>query len=300
MCSKNIYLPVGIILELGQWRVKIESIKDRGASCVVYDVVYYDVISSDRHKAYLKECLPKEIDLERTENNDLMPSSADDRRIFDKYKERFKKALAINTELRDCVETGNSSSFIINQYETNNTIYVLYAIINGKTYDQYCSEELGTTLKRCLSVAKIVSKIHKKGYLYLDLKPQNILVLPETEELISLFDFDSVIRKSDLSGNQNNQLSYTSRYASCELRRGQINKIGEWTDVYSLGMIIFEKVLNREFEATDLWNLKNIDLTVVRDKHPGIRVRIIVELQELLYKTLVPSVKTRYQSMDIV
>mgnify|MGYP000485473459 CR=1 FL=1 len=51
------------------------------------------------------------------------------------------------------------------------------------------------------SLAQIILKYHQKGYLHLDIKPENVLILPETPEHVILFDFDSVTAIGELQKN---------------------------------------------------------------------------------------------------
>ena len=48
------------------------------------------------------------------------------------------------------------------------------------------------------AIAVSLNNLHNQGYVYLDLKPENIFIYPETPEMIMLFDFDSAIKKENI------------------------------------------------------------------------------------------------------
>ena len=66
---------------------------------------------------------------------------------------------------------------------------------NGVSYNEVKDESLKDILKTSLAITKALGVYHKNGYLHLDIKPSNVLVIPETKELVKLFDFDSVVKR---------------------------------------------------------------------------------------------------------
>lgn len=68
--------------------------------------------------------------------------------------------------------------------------------------------------------------------LHLDIKPENVLLIPETKEQMVLFDFDSMVRKEKIQTQPNGwTFSVSDGYAAPELVRGKCSKICEATDV---------------------------------------------------------------------
>ena len=53
------------------------------------------------------------------------------------------------------------------------------------------------------TLARIVKKYHDCGMLHLDIKPENVLLIPETKEQMVLFDFDSMVRKEKIQTQPN-------------------------------------------------------------------------------------------------
>ena len=122
----------------------------------------------------------------------------------------------------------------------------------GKTLEAFVSEHQGQlNLVSCFeltaAIADAVALFHEEGYLYLDLKPSNILV----QELcrtspnepnryrIKFFDFDSIVRKERI-GETGLDISNSAEWSSYEQRHPELwNQVSEKSDVYALGAILF-------------------------------------------------------------
>lgn len=76
----------------------------------------------------------------------------------------------------------NSVSNTIDIYTANNTLYIVTTYAQGTALSKYAC----TTLRECVSIVKstaaVIGRIHEKGFLYLDCKPENIFILNETTE----------------------------------------------------------------------------------------------------------------------
>ena len=93
-------------------------------------------------------------------------------------------------------------------------------------------------------VAYVLGNIHRQGYLYLDTKPGNVLVVDGYPKQIRLFDFDSLLSVQEVTGadkrcSGNVRLSYTKGFAPIELRTSDIRSLGAHTDVYGVGALLF-------------------------------------------------------------
>ena len=84
----------------------------------------------------------------------------------------------------------------------------------GNTYDNVNEKTLYDLFRRIKALLKVINNYHERGYLHLDIKPQNIYALPETPELIMMFDFDSVVHLNDVMNLAT--LSYTDAWAAPE------------------------------------------------------------------------------------
>src|SRR5699024_12418571 len=95
------------------------------------------------------------------------------------------------------------------------------------------------------TLCSIIEKYHNQGYLHLDIKPSNILVLPEPKENVKLFDFDSVEKIEDIKENKIERISYTEDFAALDQRTGKMKRIGKETDIYYIGAVYTYKMYRR-------------------------------------------------------
>jgi serine/threonine-protein kinase len=82
-------------------------------------------------------------------------------------------------------------------------------------------------------VAEALDAIHSLGWVHLDIKPQNILITREGRAMLA--DFGIAQRR----GTQTH--ACTPTYASPEQAAGD-RPVGPWSDVYSLGAVLYEMV----------------------------------------------------------
>jgi class 3 adenylate cyclase/tRNA A-37 threonylcarbamoyl transferase component Bud32/tetratricopeptide (TPR) repeat protein len=156
---------------------------------------------------------------------------------------------------------------------------------------------LDATLKYAIQIAEGIAVAHKKGIIHRDLKPANVIITPEDE--IKILDFGL----AKLSGKYN--LTQTSKamgsvsYISPEQAQG--NKVDHLTDIWSLGVVLYEMVtgilpFTSDFEAAVIF--------AILDKSPlppsEINDDIPEELESLIYKCLRKDRSDRIQSMEEV
>lgn len=71
----------------------------------------------------------------------------------------------------------NSVAHMYDLYEANNTLYIVMDYQSGNSYDKLTDSSPKQATQRIRSVATVLQKYHDAGYLYLDMKPENILLL---------------------------------------------------------------------------------------------------------------------------
>lgn len=110
--------------------------------------------------------------------------------------------------------------------------------VSGKSLLEYIDERklsLRARLELFLQVCKAVQYAHQNLIVHLDLKPQNIIVNEESQVKLLDFGVSRILEDSEETAS-----SFTLAYASPE----QIQKknAGVSSDIYSLGIILFEMV----------------------------------------------------------
>ena len=215
----------------------------RGGSCIVYDASYTDNLGNYK-LVRIKECYPYALKMTRDEDGALHPSARDDE-AFDAAKKRLISAYQKNHALFSLEGLTNAIANSSDIYEENGTVYIVSVYMNGRTFTEYQGDTLHDCVSLLIGAAKALQRIHNAGYLYLDLKPDNILTLEGSLDLVQLFDFDSMVSMGELeeaiqSNNSSGlRTSYTKGYAPLEQQTGKLRQLGKHSDIYSLGAVLF-------------------------------------------------------------
>lgn len=300
MFDKRKPLPQGWELVFGEeHRYVIAEEIGRGGSCIVYNGFYRDRIG-ERHLVKIKECYPYRLEIERDAEENLTPDLSC-KQMFLAEKQKFLEAYRKNTALKTTLGLVNSTANATNIYEYHNTCYVVMTEIEGRDYRSEADENLQSLFLHLRTLARIVKKYHDCGMLHLDIKPENVLLIPETKEQMVLFDFDSMVRKEKIQTQPNGwTFSVSDGYAAPELVRGKCSKICEATDVYAIGAIAFYKLFGRTPNAMDSAVGVIYDFSGMKWKDARYQPVLFRLMQEFFHRTLAATVRRRYASVDEV
>lgn len=277
-------------------RVRITEEVGRGAGCMVYDAVYWDRIQV-KHKIRIKECYPNHILLIREETGDLQASSANSAK-FEAAKEHFTAAYKRNTDIRNTLGLTNSTVNATDVVEYNHTVYILMPMDEGTDYRNYEDRSLKELFGHMKSLAQIIGKYHQNGYLHLDIKPENVLILPETQEHMILFDFDSVTALEELP--QKAGIAYSDGFSAPEQIQGKLKKIGFHSDIYSIGAMLFFKLFDRKPCEDDCKIASAYPFEQMRYSSEKYQPKLYKMLDLFLKKTLSVSTAPRWHEMQNV
>ena len=291
-------LPNNTTITLNGTEYKILDTKGKGASCVAY--LAENCIN--KRIVLIKELYPINLGIFRDkENNLIVPNSFCEHFKF--YKHKLCEAYKLQLEFHNSDETGNYTSDAETMVEAYSTLYVIMNKVVGSSYDKVVPENITDVLEVCKSVATVIGFYHKKGYLHLDIKPDNIYVLKETNQIINLFDFDTVKLKSDLENG--NYIASTNKISAPEISKAEIEEftgkylqeVDERADIYAIGHILFEKVMERNAKSSDIILGKKFNLgktKLLKNSSPQLREKI----QEIFQHTVVRMKSERYSNTD--
>lgn len=274
----------------------IKGITGFGASCIVYEAYYLDSVGIE-HLVRLKEFYPAYMEIDRDEALSLVVKE-EHREDFEKSWDLFCEAYEKNTLFQSNLDTLNSTGNAQNLLFGNNTMYMVVNYNNGISYDKVEGENLQDIFQIGLALTKTIGMYHKYGYVHLDIKPENILKLPETNELIILFDFGSVESIKDIKSGKVNRVSYSENWAAPEQLQHKVKKICEATDIYSIGAVIFSKIMGRIPNVDDRKVFADWKFDLKDSLFEGVNPKVFRYIKTLFKKTLSSSVNKRYKNAD--
>lgn len=272
---------------------RIQEIIGVGASSVVYRAINPE----DHTDHLLKEFHPSDLPLCRDPADNLILMGGErEKRVFDFRLEQFKLGYKKQIELRKDAVLQNRTSNVQGIYSGYGTLFVDMTVFGGVTYEKIKNEENFVNLvKRIRAITEVVARYHHLGYLHLDIKPENIFVLTENCESVMFFDFDTVIAKSELKPGI--ILGKTEKYAAPELiGPDAFRMIGEWTDIYSIGMIFFQKLFGRLPDSHEQESGSNYDYRLPSGMLNDANDKVLELLTDFFRHTICRTKRFRWKS----
>lgn len=133
--------------------------------------------------------------------------------------------------------------------------YIVMAFIEGRPLSrvlqapQRLSDRQIVNAVRRLALA--LEEAHAKGIIHRDLKPANIMINRKGEPVIMDFGLARRATATDAQLSHSGQIMGTPAYMSPEQARGDVKGVGPLSDLYSLGLVMYEMLCGRRpFEGT--------------------------------------------------
>ena len=124
--------------------------------------------------------------------------------------------------------------------------YVVLELVDGEPITHWCREQnlsLDARLDLMIRVCRAVQHAHDRGVLHRDLKPSNVLVRQVDGAAVpSVIDFGiaKALEATDLELTVAGQVVGTPAYMSPEQRSGDPSRVDVHSDVYALGVMLYE------------------------------------------------------------
>lgn len=158
--------------------------------------------------------------------------------------------------------------------------------------------QLGTFLKIAIKLALTLGKLHENNIIHKDIKPHNILIDADTDE-VKLIDFSIATRLSRETQALSNPnfLEGTLAYMSPE-QTGRMNRSIDYrTDLYSLGVTFYEILTGQlPFTATDAMELIHSHIALKPVSPKKLNPEIPAAIEAIAMKLLAKNAEDRYQS----
>jgi len=257
----NLVLNVG----LSTVTITIKETIGEGGCCIAYKG---DLQMSTPIPVVIKECFPYNLALKRGEDgHSIIPDNTEDAEevinAFERRKSRFKEGVLYSER----VSSFSNDNEYFTYGENNNTWYCFSKYQKGKILSEYVEERGGDlsvseTADLVISLCDSIMKYHNAGYLYLDVKPDNIFITKDSAGNIvaKAIDFDSIIPLKNEYKIRNNPCSYSKGWAAPE-QMDPGASLSYRTDVFSVGAVFYWCLTSKKpYEVPDsIDNFKNID-----------------------------------------
>lgn len=160
----------------------------------------------------------------------------------EEFIQRFKKEVQASLKLRH--------ANIIRAYDAGRdgqSYYIVMELIEGKTLKQLINMNGALPLKYVVSVTKklclALEYAHVKGFVHRDIKPHNVMIGHDGEPYIGDFGIAHDMTQNNTISEDEGNVIGSVHYFSPEQAQGE--RVDKRTDIYSLGIMMFEMTTGR-------------------------------------------------------
>jgi predicted Ser/Thr protein kinase len=210
---------------------------------------------------------------------------------------RFNKEAELSKKLRHPGIVGLVASGKILDFP-----FMALEFVEGDTIEQRIKSgamDPKISAKFLKSVAEAVHHAHRAGVIHRDLKPANVILSDDTG-IPKIIDFGVAKNvEEDMGFTQSGTTVGTPYYMSPEQVRGDGNLIGLKTDIYSLGVILYEMLTGtvpfRGENLMDLYHNIATEEIVLPSQHQS---RIPEDLETICLVAMAKEIEDRYESAN--
>jgi tetratricopeptide (TPR) repeat protein len=183
-----------------------------------------------------------------------------------------------------------------------NSVYIVSDFVHGVTLGDWLTSQKPTireAAELCAKIADALHHAHQAGVVHRDLKPANIMIDGDGEP--HLTDFGLARRDvGELTVTLDGQVLGTPAYMSPEQAQGEAHQADRRSDVYSLGVILFQLLTG---ELPFRGNARMLIHQVIHDEPPSPRklnAHVPRDMETITLKCLEKDPKRRYATTSAV
>ena len=219
----------------------------------------------------------------------MLPQYANDESFAARFKQEAQAAAALQ------------SPYIVSVYDwgrDGDAYYIVMEYLRGTdlksgirkhgALDCRKVAQIGSQISQALTVA------HRHDIIHRDIKPQNLMVQPDGN--IKVMDF-GIARAKNSHLTADNSVLGTAHYVSPEQTQGR--DLGPTTDIYSLGIVMYEAATGRvPFDGDDAISVALKQVNEAPMPPSQINPRVDPALESIILKCMQKRPEDRFQSAD--
>jgi len=291
MQEYNNSLPKGHILDN---KYKIDTVLGEGGFGITYKAL--DTVLEK--EVVIKEYMPNDYALRHSDNSTISLRSKSNEELFNWGLDSFKK------EAQALAKFNHPNIVRVESFFTqNNTAYFVMPYERGMDLDKYMKSVSGVFSEQeiidiIVPILNGLKETHKKDIIHRDIKPGNIFIRRDNSPMLIDFGASRVAL-----GEKSKSITQilTPPYAPTEQYGSDRKKQGAWSDIYSIGMVMYKMITNTK--TTDIPASTDRSSAVYLDdeqdplKYPT-NPNISQNLINVTIKALSIKSKDRYQSVQ--
>lgn len=209
------------------------------------------------------------------------------------FVEKFKREATAAAAL-----TSNNIVSIFDVGSEDSINYIVMELVEGKTLKVYIREKgflnFNEALDIGIQIAKALECAHKNKIVHRDIKPQNILITEDGTVKVTDFGIAKAMNSATITNT--NKVMGSAHYFSPEQAKGNI--VDFRTDIYSLGVVLYEMLVGRvpyDGDSPVTIAIKHIQEPLIQPKN--LKNGIPESLNNLIVKCMEKDPLKRYQSI---
>ena len=219
----------------------------------------------------------------------MLPQYAADPSFAARFKQEAQAAAALQ------------SPYIVSVYDwgqDGDTYYIIMEYLRGTDLKSGIRKHGALDCKKVAQIgsqiAQALSVAHRHDIIHRDIKPQNIMVQPDGN--IKVMDF-GIARAKNSHLTTDNSVLGTAHYVSPEQTQG--HELGPTTDIYSLGVVMYEAATGRvPFDGDDAVTVALKQVTEQPVPPSQVNPAVDPTLESIILKCMEKDPANRYQTAD--
>ena len=219
----------------------------------------------------------------------MLPQYANDPSFAARFKQEAQAAAALQ------------SPYIVSVYDWGkdaDTYYIVMEYLRGTDLKSGIRKHGALDCKKVAQIgsqiAQALSVAHRHDIIHRDIKPQNIMVQPDGN--IKVMDF-GIARAKNSHLTTDNSVLGTAHYVSPEQTQGK--PLGPTTDLYSLGIVMYEAATGRvPFDGDNAVTVAMKQVTEQPVPPSQINPNVDPQLEAIILKCMQKDPKDRFQTAD--